>query len=122
MADCRWLFIGSAAVLAACSQGADTPEPPAGSESLISCAIAPAAQFSRVCSVDRVLQDGALYLLINHPGGGFRRLLVKDDGTGVMAADGADEARITVLNGEIEVSLDGDRYLLPATIADDGAQ
>ena len=60
--------------------------------------------------------DGVLTLVIHHEDGAFRRLTVMEDGSGVTAADGADPAQITVFDGEIEVAIGADRYMLPATI------
>ena len=91
-------------------------------DNLISCAIAGANDLARNCAVERSMEDGVLFLTLHHEDGGFRRLQVMDDGSGVSAADGADDPQITVFDGEIEVSLGGDRYVLPATITGDGAQ
>lgn len=56
-------------------------------------------------------------LTVRHPDGAFHRLLVTKDGRGVIAADGAETAVVTIIaNGEIEVALGGDRYRLPATV------
>ena len=102
---------------------ADQQEASAPDEaSLISCAIGSATQFTRNCSVERVAKDGGLSLVIRHEDGGFRRLRVMSDGSGVLASDGADEAHIAVFDGEIEVTLGDDRYVLPATIVDNGAE
>ena len=44
-------------------------------------------------------------------------MLVTHDGRGVIAADGAEPAKVTVVGTDgIEVSIGGDRYRLPATI------
>ena len=55
----------------------------------VKCALAGAAAFRRVCTVDREQGPEGLILTIHHPDGGFRRLLVTRDGRGVVAADGA---------------------------------
>ena len=89
---------------------------------MIACAIGTASEFTRNCSVERQVDEGVLFLTINHEDGSFRRLRVMDDGSGVAAADGADDAQITVFDGEIEVSLGGDHYILPATITGNAAQ
>ncbi|TIX49952.1 hypothetical protein [Alteraurantiacibacter aquimixticola] len=104
-------------LLAACGQqgGAGEGDAMEAGEP-ISCAISPASSMSMSCRVERAIEDGALFLTIHHENGGFRRLRVMEDGSGVTAADGADDARITVFDGEIEVELGGDHYLLPATI------
>lgn len=125
MADLRAAIAACALALAACSGSNEEPaaeEAPADPDSVISCAIGTASAFTRNCSVERQVEEGVLFLTINHEDGSFRRLRVMDDGSGVAAADGADEAQITVFDGEIEVSLGGDRYLLPATITGNAAQ
>lgn len=73
--------------------------------------------FTRTCTIDRELGDNGLVLTVRHPDGAFHRLLVTRDGRGVIAADGAETAKVSVLAGnEIEVALGGDRYRLPATV------
>ena len=74
------------------------------------------APLSRDCSVEAT-QDAnrGLILTLRHPDGGFHRLLVTDDGRGVVAADGARYALVSKVEpGGIEVAIDGDRYRLPA--------
>jgi hypothetical protein len=83
----------------------------------IACAVGGAATLDRVCTLDRTSSPDGTTLTLRHPDGGFRRLLVTRDGRGVIAADGADPALVTVVEAqEIEVSLAGDRYRLPATL------
>ena len=49
-------------------------------------------------------------------GSGFHRLLVKP-GYGVVAADGAEKAKVIIIgDGQIEVAIGGDRFRLPATV------
>ena len=72
---------------------------------------------TRACTIDRELGDQGLVLTLRHPDGAFHRLLVTRDGRGVIAADGAETAKVSVLAGnEIEVALGGNRYRLPATV------
>ena len=83
----------------------------------IACAVGGAEALDRVCTFDRSSSPDGTTLTLRHPDGGFRRLLVTSDGRGVVAADGADPALVTVVGAqEIEVSLAGDRYRLPATL------
>jgi hypothetical protein len=85
----------------------------ARAEDRIECALAGSQTFAPDCAVEQV--SGSL--TIRHPDGGFRRLLVADDGSGVIAADGAAPASVQVIGGRrIEVTVDGDRYRLPATV------
>jgi hypothetical protein len=88
----------------------------ADDDGLIECAPKGAA-FTRSCTVDRTQGDQGLVLTLRHKDGAFHRLLVTRDGRGVIAADGAEKAVVTVLDaGRIEVALAGDRYRLPATV------
>jgi len=111
----------AALLLAGC--GEQAPEGPvpgnaqtradANSEERIACAAPGESTFSRSCVVER---QGA-QLTLRHADGGFRRLLVAQDGRGVIAADGAERAEVTPLGPDsIEVALGGARYRLPATV------
>lgn len=89
----------------------------AADDGRIDCALAGEQAFDRVCTIERVQGPEGTTLTIRHPDGGFRRLLVTTDGRGVIAADGADQALVSILAGNrIEVALGGDRYRLPATV------
>jgi hypothetical protein len=86
-------------------------------EGRIECAPPGAETFSFACTIDRVQSQDGLFLTLRHPDGGFRRLLVTTDGRGVVAADGAEKAEVTVLApDQIEVAIGGARYRLPATV------
>jgi hypothetical protein len=118
--------------LAACSA---SPQGPAGSgnsafdnalaqansdaedDGRIVCAPAGSAAFSRQCTLDRTQSAEGLVLTVHKPDGGFHRLLVVKDGRGVVAADGAEAAKVTITaDHQIEVAIGGDRFRLPATI------
>lgn len=87
-------------------------------EGRVNCALAGARALARTCTVDREQGARGLVLTIRHPDGGFRRLLVTRDGRGVVAADGAEPARVSIVDaGEIEVAIGDDVYRLPATVA-----
>jgi hypothetical protein len=124
-------------VLAACS---GAPQAPAGSgnsefdnalaqansdaedDGRIVCAPAGNAAFSRQCTLDRTQSAEGLVLTVHKPDGGFRRLLVVKDGRGVIAADGAEAAKVTIIaDHQIEVAIAGDRFRLPATMKGKGA-
>jgi hypothetical protein len=98
-------------LLAACGSGAGPSAPPPGER--IACAIGEGAAFVPGCTAER--QGDALVL--HHPDGGFRRLTIVTDGRGVITADGAEPARVTVAGDGIEVAVGPDRYRLPARIA-----
>lgn len=90
--------------------------PPAAADERIECAVDGAAEFAPVCTVERSAGDEPR-LTLRSPSGSFRRLAVTGDGRGVAAADGAEEARVEVIDrGLIEVSIGADRYRLPATV------
>lgn len=96
-------------------------EDKAADDGRVECATEGAPAFERVCTVDRVQGPEGTTLTIHHPDGGFRRLLVTNDGRGVVAADGADEAIVSIVaDHRIEVTLGGDRYRLPATVKSSG--
>lgn len=114
-------------VLAGCDQKAVTKaeavaiprgeEARAAAEGRIPCAIGDAAKFDTVCALDRGHTQDGLILTVRHPDGGFHRLKVATDGRGVVAADGAAQAIVSVIgNDVIEVAIDDARYRLPATI------
>ena len=113
----RRLVFLSLVLLAACS---DTPEPEhnAFAETVrnrIDCRFSGAEQFERSCTFERE-GDGSI-LVIRKPDGGFRRLQVVTDGRGVIAADGAEPAQVTVLgDNRIEVTIGSDQFRLPATV------
>jgi len=89
----------------------------ADDDGVIECAAKGATAFTRSCTVDRTESDQGLVLTVRHRDGAFHRLLVTKDGRGVIAADGAEKAVVTILGpGQIEVALSGDRYRLPATV------
>ena len=101
--------------LAACSEEAPGDPLPAGS--VIDCALAGSTEFTPDCTMERANRDGKELLIVRHPDGGFHRLLVTHDGRGVVAADGAESARVTPIGTtEIEVAIGGSRYRLPATV------
>ncbi|WP_232475984.1 hypothetical protein [Flavisphingomonas formosensis] len=107
------------AAAASCHSGKQDAAASGGADSSgrISCALAGEAEFKPVCDIERSTDEGGIVLTVHHPDGGFRRLRVMKDGRGVVAADGALPARVT-LSGDrqIEVAIAGDRYRLPATI------
>jgi hypothetical protein len=83
----------------------------------IPCALGGSADFRKDCQVERTVSAEGLALVLHHPDGGFRRLLVATDGRGVVTADGADQATVSVVDaGTIEVTVGDDRYRLPATV------
>jgi hypothetical protein len=89
----------------------------ANAEAHIPCALDGSAEFAAVCTVDRTTTQDGLYLTVRHPDGGFHRLIVTKDGRGVIAADGATPAKVSVIAPDaIEVAIADARYRLPATV------
>ncbi|USI71881.1 hypothetical protein [Sphingomonas morindae] len=105
-------------VLAACQKKAEDPVIDAAARATsLPCALSGSVTFQTQCTVERMVSGDGLALLIHHPDGGFRRLTVTTDGRGVVTADGAETARVTVIDpGTIQVAIDDDRYRLPATV------
>lgn len=78
------------------------------------CATGEHGAWGRGCSVD---QRGDLVTL-RHADGGFRRFQIVKDGRGLMAADGAEVATLSIVGkGLVEVHIGADRYRIPAMIA-----
>lgn len=103
-----------AALLLLLACGRETEEARAGEA--IECAIAGGA-FERSCTMERRERPEGLTLTIRNEAGGFRRLLLPKDGSGAIAADGAEPARVSVFgDGRAEVAIGGDRYRLPVEI------
>jgi hypothetical protein len=101
--------------LLACGQeqAAQQQVPP---ENAIECAIAGGA-FARACAIETSESERGLLVTIRNPRGGFRRLLVPRDGSGAVAADGAEPAHVTVIaDGRAEVAIGADRYRLPVAL------
>lgn len=86
-------------------------------EGRIPCALGGGNDFSTRCTIDRAQTQDGLILTVRHPDGGFHRLRVTRDGRGVVAADGAQAATVTIIDTDaIEVAIDDARYRLPATV------
>jgi len=84
----------------------------------VACAVAGNRDLKPDCPVERSRDADGLLLTVRHPDGGFRRLRIVTDGRGVASADGADAATVEMSGDkQIDVSVSGDRYRLPATIA-----
>ena len=88
------------------------PEPPK-----IPCAAPGATELTPVCTFDTTETPAGTILTLRHPDGAFHRLQITRDGRSVIAADGAEPAKVTPLGrDQIEVELGGARYRLPATV------
>jgi hypothetical protein len=87
----------------------------AAEDGRIECALEGAKLFDRTCTVEEISgQDGAV-LVVGRANVGYRRLQITTDGRGVVSADGAEPAKVTIAgDGMIEVAIGSDRYRLPA--------
>ena len=102
--------------LGACDSAAPQFGAPQDEGNRIECRFGGLEQFERSCTYEREGERGEI-IVIRKPDGGFRRLRIVGDGRGVIAADGAEPARVTILTGDrIEVEIGGDRFRLPATM------
>jgi len=83
----------------------------------IDCRVGADTQFTRFCSLERAKTEAGTLITVKKPDGGFRRLLTTRDGRGVIAADGAEQAEVTIVGDNlIEVAIAGDSFRLPARI------
>lgn len=83
---------------------------------MVLCAAGGAA-LTRSCTIEQTQGPDGLILTVRNPDGGFHRLLATRDGRGVVAADGAEQARVSIAGADgIDVALGADRYRLPATV------
>ena len=74
-------------------------------------------QFAPVCTLRQSTEDKRQILTLSSPSGGFRRLLVTDDGHGVVVADGAVAAFVRPIGPNmIEVAIENDHYHIPAKV------
>ena len=83
----------------------------------IECAADATAPLAADCTIERTTDAEGTLLTVRQPNGGFHRLRIASDGRGVIAADGAEVAKVTVVgDNRIEVANGGARYRLPATV------
>lgn len=108
-------LLAAVSVLAACGEVSGEPDGPK-----VACAIGPGADFSEVCTLERLGVDG---FVIHWPDGGFRRFTLEQSEEGPLPAfsDGADELKSVRLEGEaqlLEFGIADERYRLdPALLA-----
>jgi hypothetical protein len=81
----------------------------------IECALEGAKLFDRTCTVDEMSGADGTILVVGRANVGYRRLQITTDGRGVMSADGAEPAKVSIVgNNMIEIAIGHDRYRLPA--------
>lgn len=106
--------LGLLAFLAAC--GSESPPPPGDD---IECAIGSGADFSAVCTLERV--GGTDQIILHHPDGGFRRLRFDPASGTLEVIDGADPVVLEQGEGVLQFAVGPDRYRIPREpVADPG--
>lgn len=81
----------------------------------IECALEGAKLFDRTCTVEEISGADGTVLVVGRANVGYRRLQIATDGRGVVSADGAEPAKVTIVGDRmIEVAIGSDRYRLPA--------
>lgn len=100
--------------LGGCHDAGEAGAQPAGM-TMIDCSLSGAGGFGRDCSMERVEQDDASFVIVRHPDGAFRRFELGVPGSGLVTADGAQQAEVTDRGGYVEVRVDSDRYHLPVS-------
>lgn len=102
------------AALTACSGASDNEASDAGKER-VECALEGADAFARNCTVEETSGADGDLLIVGRRDVGYRRLQITTDGRGVISADGAEPAKVTIVGDKlIEVAIGSDRYRLPA--------
>ena len=111
-------------VLAACNRAPDNGElaeaeargsRDAAENGRIECALEGTKLFDRTCTVEEMSGEGGTVLVVGRSNVGYRRLLITTDGRGVVSADGAEPAKVSIVGDNvIEVAIGNDRYRLPA--------
>ena len=87
----------------------------AAEDGRIECALEGTKLFDRTCTVEEMSGVDGTVLVVGRPNVGYRRLQITTAGRGVVSADGAEPAKVTIVgDGMIEVSVGNDRYRLPA--------
>ncbi len=111
----RMILAAGIISLAACSPDVDQPQAEDGAEK-IACALGEGGDFASECLVERDEVDGAIFLTVRHPDGGFRRFEQLADGRGLIEADGADQVVRTLDDQTLEIQVGPDRYRFTATV------
>ena len=87
----------------------------AANDGRIDCALEGAKAFNRTCTVEEMNGADGTILIVGKRDVGYRRLQIATDGRGVISADGAEPAKVTIVGDNlIEVAIGADRYRLPA--------
>ncbi len=112
-----WPSLALVLLLAACGGAAEEKSATLDNDGKIDCRIGADTQFTRFCSIERAKTEQGTLITVRKPDGGFRRLMTTRDGRGVVAADGAEQAEVTIIGDNlIEDAIAGDSFRLPARI------
>ncbi len=112
-----WPPLILALLLEACGGAAEEKSATLDDDGKIDCRVGADTQFTRFCSIERSKAEQGTLITVRKPDGGFRRLLTTRDGRGVVAADGAEQAEVTIIGDHLrEVAIAGDSFRLPARI------
>lgn len=84
----------------------------------IECSQGEGSDFGADCLVETVVGEEGSEFVVRHPGGAFRRFKIASDRSGMIAIDGADEARNALVGNPpvLEVTVGTDRYRFPADL------
>ena len=103
--------------LAACGRGEEQPQAAEGA-TRIDCAIGGKTDFAPVCLVEKVAGEQGAEYVVRHPDGGFRRLRIAENRAGMVAIDGAEDARNELVGKPpvLQVMVGKDLYRFPANL------
>src|SRR3546814_19922762 len=87
-------------VLSACGSPGEQEEM-ADIDGKLYCAVDGANELTQSCTLERIDGPEGHVLALHHPGGGFRRFRIVSDGRGVIPADGAEQAQLTLAGDHI---------------------
>jgi hypothetical protein len=112
----RKIWAGAALLtIAGCGDAPDHQKLTEAGAEPIACALEGAKTFDRTCTVSEMSGEGGTVLVVGRSDVGYRRLQITTDGRGLVSADGAEAAKVTIVGeGVIEVAVGSDRYRLPA--------
>jgi len=95
----------------------DDEEGAAISVAKLSCALGDEQAFTDSCTLQRLVGSERTTIVLGRGDVGFRRFVMTADGRGLITADGAEPARVSIVgDAEVEVAVGDDRYRMPATI------
>jgi len=98
----------------------DDEEGATNSVAMVPCALGDESEFTDTCTLQRLVGAQRTTIVLGRGDSGFRRFLMTADGRGLITADGAEPARVSIIgDAQVEVAVGDDRYRLPAAIKGD---